>query len=116
MLDWMLRPASDFWQLLQNASQGQTTFLGSRIGSSIGLIALLLGALFNAHLNRRRDNRLRREEREAVAAALLAELEGLRNNLKSEEIDLERLREHPANFVVRHIGRPRASARSSYGV
>src|SRR5262245_31040883 len=105
MLDWMLGLAPDFWQLLQNASQGQATFLGSLIGSSIGLIALLLGALFNAHLNRRRDNRLRREEREAVAAALMAELVGFHNNLQSEEIALKMLceQEQPANFFVSDI-------------
>jgi hypothetical protein len=64
----MLGLISGFWQWLEDASQGQATFIGSLIGSSIGLIALLLGALFNAHLNRRRDDRLRREEQRATAA------------------------------------------------
>ncbi len=71
------------WQWLHNLSSGQATFLGSLTGSSIGLIALLLGALFNAHLNRRRDDRRRREDRRAVATALQAELVGLSHSLQS---------------------------------
>jgi hypothetical protein len=65
---------STFWQWLQTASQGQASFLGTLIGSSIGLVALLLGALFNAHLNRRRDDRLRRLDQRAMAVALKTEL------------------------------------------
>jgi hypothetical protein len=74
MPEWAL----NFWQWLQTASQGQAAFVGTLTGSFFGLVALLLGALFNAHLNRRRDDRLRREDHRAVAAALRAELEGLR--------------------------------------
>jgi hypothetical protein len=77
MPEWAL----SFWQWLQTASQGQAAFVGALIGSSIGLVALLLGALFNAELNRRRDDRLRREDKRAVAIALRAELEGLRRTL-----------------------------------
>src|SRR5436309_2500129 len=74
---------SCFWQWLQTASQGQAAFVGTLTGSSMGLVALLLGALFNAHLNRRRDDRLRREEQRAVATALRAELAGCRQALLS---------------------------------
>jgi hypothetical protein len=73
--------AINFWQWLQTASQGQASFVGTLMGSFFGLVALLLGALFNAHLNRRRDDRLRREDQRAVTAALRAELEGLRRTL-----------------------------------
>jgi hypothetical protein len=78
MPEWTL----SFWQWLQTASQGQANFVGALMGSFFGLVALLLGALFNAELNRRRDDRLRREDQRAVAAALRAELEGLRRTLK----------------------------------
>ena len=77
MPEWAL----SLWQWLQTASQGQAAFVGVLIGSSIGLVPLLLGALFNAELNRRRDDRLRREDQRAVATALRAELEGLRRTL-----------------------------------
>jgi hypothetical protein len=72
---------SSFWQWLQTASQGQASFLGTLIGSSIGLVALLLGALFNAHLNRRRDDRLRRLDQRAMAVALKTELAGWSESL-----------------------------------
>jgi len=96
----MLGLVSGFWQWLEDASQGQATFIGSLIGSSIGLIALLLGALFNAHLNRRRDTSLRREERETVAAALMAELVGIRNGLSEVVIFVKEAHEHRTDFIV----------------
>jgi hypothetical protein len=68
---------SDLWQRLHDTSPGQPTFLGALIG----FLALLGGALFNAWLNRRRDDRLRREEQRAVATALRAELAGCREIL-----------------------------------
>jgi hypothetical protein len=78
MPEWAL----SFWQWLQTASQGQASFVGTLMGSFFGLVALLLGALFNAWLNRRRDDRLRREDQQTVATALRAELEGLHRSLK----------------------------------
>jgi hypothetical protein len=77
MPEWAL----NFWQWLQTASQAQASFVGTLMGSFFGLVALLLGALFNAWLNRRRDDRLRREDQRTVATALRAELEGLRRTL-----------------------------------
>jgi len=75
---------STFWEWLQAAPQGQATFVGALTGSFLGLVALLLGALFNACLNRKRDDRLRREDQRAVASALRAELEGLQRTLKHQ--------------------------------
>ncbi|GAA0694602.1 hypothetical protein GCM10009429_21090 [Dyella marensis] len=49
-------------------------WLGNAIGSSIGFLALVLGALLNAHLNRRRDDRMRGENVDSVLAAAVAEL------------------------------------------
>jgi hypothetical protein len=62
------------WQWLHDLSPGQATFFGSLTGSSIGLFALLIGAWCNACLNRKRDNRLRREDQRAMAVALKTEL------------------------------------------
>ena len=44
------------------------------IGSLLGLIALLLGAFWNFHLNRRRDAELRSQEAQSIAAALYVEI------------------------------------------
>jgi hypothetical protein len=74
---------SSLWQWLHDTSPGQATFVGALNGSLIGFLALLGGALFNAHLNRKRDDRLRSEEQRAVATALRAELAGCREALLS---------------------------------
>src|SRR3954469_12037607 len=65
---------SEFWAWLSTQPQGAASFLGTVTGSFLGLVALLAGALFNAHLSRRRDDRLRRIEARAVAASLTTEL------------------------------------------
>ncbi len=72
---------SDFWRWLHDTSPGQATFLGSVFGFVFGFLALLGGAWVNAWFNRRRDDRLRREEQRGVATALRAELAGCRQAL-----------------------------------
>ncbi len=57
------------------------SFVGSVTGASLGLFALVLGALLNAQLNRNRDERLRRIDRRALAIALQSELVMLRGSL-----------------------------------
>jgi hypothetical protein len=47
----------------------------------LGLVALLVGAPFNAHLNRRRDDALRKREARALGTALRAELSGIHETL-----------------------------------
>ena len=51
------------------------------IGSVMGFVALILGALFNYHLNRKRDERLRREEIISIASALYGEIIILRRSV-----------------------------------
>lgn len=64
------------WSWINSLPDGAANFLGSSFGAGLGLIAILLGALFNAHLGRKRDDRLAMEERKALAASLLGELIG----------------------------------------
>lgn len=51
------------------------------IGSLLGFVALMVGALWNFKLNRRRDARLREEEALSVAAALYGEIVLLRKEV-----------------------------------
>jgi hypothetical protein len=51
------------------------------IGSLMGFLALILGALFSYHLNRKRDERLRREEVISIASALYGEIIILRQSV-----------------------------------
>lgn len=66
---------------LQGLPSGAPALIGTLTGSFLGLIALILGALFNFHLNRKRDDRIRRQEACSVAAALYGEILLLRREL-----------------------------------
>lgn len=83
------------------------TFLGTLVGSSVGLVALLLGALFNARLNRLRDDRLRAEEARSIRGALSGELEGLRDAFgrmaDKLEKDAHEMSANGASFLVPNI-------------
>jgi hypothetical protein len=72
---------ADFFKWLNLQPQGTASFIGTLAGSTLGFLALLAGALFNAHLNRRRDDRQRQHDRMAIAAALYGELEMTQANL-----------------------------------
>jgi hypothetical protein len=52
-------------------------WFGNIVGYMAGLFTLVLGALFNANLNRRRDLRLRQEQRIDLLASLAGEVYGL---------------------------------------
>lgn len=88
------------WTWLQTIPSGAASFLGSLIGASVGLVALLIGALFNAHLNRRRDDRLRKEDSKSLVVALRAELAALHESLSS---DLRALNSITGDFGVRDL-------------
>ena len=64
---------AETWAFLTSQNPA-TTFL-------FGLVALIIGALFNSYLNRRRDDWQRRQEAKAVAAALYGEILPLRREL-----------------------------------
>ena len=59
----------DWPYIYQEAKTWQTA-----IGSIFGFGALMVAALWNFHLNRRRDTALRREEIHSVAAAIYGEI------------------------------------------
>jgi hypothetical protein len=72
---------TDFWNWLAALPAGSASFVGTLAGSTFGLIAILIGALVNAHLNRRRDDAIRDADGVAVASALYAELNGVHRAL-----------------------------------
>lgn len=73
------------WTWLEGLDGGAAAF----VGSLTGLVVILLGALFNAHLNRRRDDRLRSLERSTVIAALQAELTAIKEALQANAVKLD---------------------------
>lgn len=62
------------WQTLKDMPVWIGAVIGAAIAGIFGFISLAGAALLNAHLNRRRDDRLRRQESRALASALLSEL------------------------------------------
>jgi hypothetical protein len=90
MRDWQLTESlRGVFIWLQSLSPGSASFLGSFTGASIGLFVLFIGALFNARLSRRRDDRLRRIEARAAATALSAELTGINQALMQNTVSME---------------------------
>jgi hypothetical protein len=79
------------WVWLEGLSGGAANFVGSMTGSLVGLLAILAGACVNAHLNRRRDDKLRDDERRSIVAALKAELDGLNEIVLSNASSLEQI-------------------------
>lgn len=69
------------WQWLSGLQGAQSAFVGSVTGLLFGIVALVIGALFNFWLARRRDARIRSEEASAVAAALFGEIVLFRQEL-----------------------------------
>lgn len=63
-------------------TEGSMIWIGPAIGSFGGLVAILFGALYNAHLTRKRDETLRSAERDSLRAALAAELIAMSANLE----------------------------------
>src|SRR2546423_1574309 len=86
----------EFIKWLSGLNGGAATFVGAFTGSAVGLVAILLGALYNAHLNRKRDDRLRRDEARSIAAAIRAELVAIITSLK---INAESLEKHRSDFI-----------------
>lgn len=86
------------WQWLFQLQGAQSTVVGSFAGFVFGVIALILGALFNFHLNRKRDAQLRFEEANAVAAALHGEIVLVRKELVRTAILVARIEEEVHSF------------------
>ena len=68
----------DLTTWVNNLNPSAAQFWGAVVGVGGGLAAILIGALVNADLNRRRDDQLRDKEARAVAAAIRGELAGIR--------------------------------------
>lgn len=69
-VEWITGTADREWW----ASPLAGTVIGSTLGATLGFVSLVLGALWNAHLNRVRDDEQRWLEKLSVASALKAEL------------------------------------------
>ena len=73
---------AEFWDWLAMLPAGSASFVGTLTGFFLGLLTLLMGALFNARLNRRRDDTLREADRIAVGEVCPAHSIGNRDSGK----------------------------------
>jgi hypothetical protein len=72
----------------------------SGIGTLVGFVTLILGALFNARLNRERDARLRSDEMIAVASALYGEVVVLRKAVaRMANAVAQRYEQHGVGYI-----------------
>ncbi len=71
---FILAAVTTYWQAIIALPASAAAFLGALSGAGGGLLAIILGALINAELNRRRDDRLRREEGRSLALSLHGEM------------------------------------------
>jgi hypothetical protein len=54
---------ADFWNWLAALPGGSASFVGTLAGSSFDLLAILIRAFVNAHLNRKRDDAIKEADR-----------------------------------------------------
>jgi len=67
------------WSWVATLAPAQATVFGTAIGATFGFLSLTGGALFNAKLNRDRDDRLADIERLALLRSLATEIRLIRN-------------------------------------
>jgi hypothetical protein len=69
------------WDWLGGLASSQATIIGTSLGALLGFVSLTSGALFNAKLNRDRDQRIVDMERVSLLRALSTEIHLIRNLL-----------------------------------
>ncbi len=92
------------WDAIASLPESSAAFLGALAGVGGGLVAILAGALANAHLNRKRDDRLRNVEIVAVTNALAVELLKLYSFSREHAAKLRQ--PSPVSFRSVVMGRP----------
>ena len=103
-----------FWPAIEALSGGGAAFLGALVGAAAGLGAILTGALYNAKLNRDRDDRLREQEAKAIAVALRAEIIALMSDAETRLDFLQDFREAAAVLKIVDIARFDLPAKPMY--
>ena len=86
-----------YWPQITSWPESAAMFVGSIAGAGGGLFAILLGALYNAHLNRKRDDHLRDEKARALAKVLATEMEVVREVAEANANGIAKVRDgtHP---------------------
>ena len=88
-----------YWPEIIAQPPSAAAFLGALVGAGGGLLAIIIGALLNAELNRRRDDRLRREEGRALALALRGEMLSIADVFRRCQANLHKSLENLAKYA-----------------
>lgn len=96
-----------YWNDIVSLPGSAAAFLGALVGAGGGLLAIILGALFNAELNRRRDDRLRghleadrARDKAVLAMGLRAELLSLQDNASDRIRAIDKWRDDTGEVYV----------------
>lgn len=87
-LEGLIHPIRNLAQCLT-----QAPWFGDALGSAVGLVAILVGALYNAKLNRDRDRELHEQEVASIRASLGTELRCYYKTLKERFDRLDDIRQ-----------------------
>ncbi len=93
-----------YWPQITSWPESAAMFVGSLAGAGGGLFAILLGALYNAHLNRKRDCRLREQERATITSVVQAELVALRIRAKTRYLHIRKWRARATTVTATKMG------------
>ena len=93
-----------YWPDIIAQPPSAAAFLGALAGAGGGLLAIILGALINAELNRRRDNRLRETERQTVATEVQVELAALRLHARNRYVKVRKWRARAGTVTATKMG------------
>ncbi len=109
------------WPVIEALSGGAAAFLGALVGAAAGLGAILVGALYNAKLNRDENKRLHDEQARTFAIAFRAELIALMADAKVRLHTLKEFRERdqpitPADTVRLDIPGKPVYANNTHGL
>jgi len=100
---------NSYWNDIVSLPPSAAAFLGALAGAGGGLLAIILGALINAELNRLRDDRRRREETAALLKALASEMKVISISAKSNTEFLRAVEKEIPIASIRFIEPAKAS-------
>ncbi|WP_262516676.1 hypothetical protein [Agrobacterium tumefaciens] len=84
----MLETLAAISHWIEGLKGGWPELLGSLAGSAIGLLALVIGALYNARLNRKAEREREINDQFGIIEALLAEISSVKHTLDKAAVDL----------------------------
>lgn len=90
----------EWWHCARVWLEGLQGGAAAFVASSFAFFAAIAAALFNAHLNRRRDKWLRRQEAHSLRTGLKAELNGWASSFSKNAAQIAEVKDDDGHFLV----------------